>query len=161
MACGVAASVTISLFPLMWGIASRAIERPPYRIAGLRAAAGHLRAQAHPQSQFAEATRGTIRPKLLKLTGLVRVCARRVKFALASACPYADEGGRPPRHNRLTRRRDAEQTRQSNAQPTGDPQKTPTSSAQTAPGTRSSSPRHHAIIVGSDKDRAPSYENAR
>src|SRR5271167_4629677 len=43
------------------------------------------------QTQFAEATCGTIRLKLLKLAGLVRVSARRIKFALASACPYADE----------------------------------------------------------------------
>ena len=42
-------------------------------------------------TQFAEATCGAIRLKLLKLAGLVRVSARRVKFALASACPYADE----------------------------------------------------------------------
>jgi hypothetical protein len=42
-------------------------------------------------TQFAEATCGTIRLKLLKRAGLVRVSARRVKFALASACPYADE----------------------------------------------------------------------
>ena len=42
-------------------------------------------------TQFAEATCGTIRLKLLKLAGLVRVSARRIKFALASACPYADE----------------------------------------------------------------------
>ena len=42
-------------------------------------------------TQFAEATCGTIRLKLLKFSGLVRVSARRVKFALASACPYADE----------------------------------------------------------------------
>jgi len=42
-------------------------------------------------TQFAEATCGTIRLKLLKLAGLVRVSARRVKFALASACPYAEE----------------------------------------------------------------------
>ena len=42
-------------------------------------------------TQFAEATCRTIRLKLLKLAGLVRVSARRVKFALASACPYADE----------------------------------------------------------------------
>ena len=42
-------------------------------------------------TQFAEATCGTIRLKLLKLAGLVRVSARRVKFALASACPYVDE----------------------------------------------------------------------
>ncbi|HZZ22886.1 MAG TPA: IS1380 family transposase [Roseiarcus sp.] len=42
-------------------------------------------------TQFAEATCGTIRLKLLKLAGLVRVSARRIRFALASACPYADE----------------------------------------------------------------------
>ena len=42
-------------------------------------------------TQFAEATCGTIRLKLLKLGALVRVSARRIKFSLASACPYADE----------------------------------------------------------------------
>ena len=42
-------------------------------------------------TQFAEATCGTIRLKLLKLAGLVRLSARRIKFALASAYPYADE----------------------------------------------------------------------
>ena len=42
-------------------------------------------------TQFAEATCGTIRLKLLKLAGLVRISARRIKFALASACPTADE----------------------------------------------------------------------
>ena len=42
-------------------------------------------------TQFAEATCGTIRLKLLKLAGLVRISARHIKFALASACPYADE----------------------------------------------------------------------
>ena len=42
-------------------------------------------------TQFAEATCGTIRLKLLKLAGLVRISARRIKFALASACPCADE----------------------------------------------------------------------
>ncbi len=42
-------------------------------------------------TQFSEATCGTIRLMLLKLAGLVRVSARRIKFALASACPYADE----------------------------------------------------------------------
>jgi Transposase DDE domain group 1 len=43
------------------------------------------------QTQFAEATCGTIRLKLLKLAGLVHISARRIKFVLASACPYADE----------------------------------------------------------------------
>ena len=43
-------------------------------------------------TQFAEATCGTIRLKLLKLAGYsARVSARRGKLALASACPYADE----------------------------------------------------------------------
>ena len=42
-------------------------------------------------TQFAEATCGAIRLKLLKLAGLVRVSARRITFALASACPYTDE----------------------------------------------------------------------
>ena len=41
-------------------------------------------------TQFAEATCGTIRLKLLKLAGLVRISARRIKFALASAHPNAD-----------------------------------------------------------------------
>ena len=41
-------------------------------------------------TQFADATCGTIRLKLLKLAGLVRISARRIKFALASACPTAD-----------------------------------------------------------------------
>jgi Transposase DDE domain group 1 len=43
------------------------------------------------QTQFAEASCATIRLKLLKLGALVRISARRIKFALASACPYADE----------------------------------------------------------------------
>ncbi len=42
-------------------------------------------------TQFADATCGTIRLKLLKLGALVTVSARRIKFALASACPYANE----------------------------------------------------------------------
>ena len=42
-------------------------------------------------TQFAEATCGTIRLKLLKLGALVRVSVRRVKIAMASACPWQDE----------------------------------------------------------------------
>ena len=42
-------------------------------------------------TQVAEATCGTIRLKLFKLAGLVRISAQRIKFALPSACPYADE----------------------------------------------------------------------
>ena len=42
-------------------------------------------------TQFADATCGTIRRKLLKLGALVRISVRRVKFAMASACPYQNE----------------------------------------------------------------------
>ena len=76
-------------------------------------------------TQFAEATCGTIRLKLLKLAGLVRISARRIKFALASACPYADEwrlAAAPPRQPCLRRRRDANKTRQLTPRPTGDPE---------------------------------------
>jgi hypothetical protein len=41
-------------------------------------------------TQFAAATCGTIRLKLLKLGALVRTRARRIKVALASACPWQD-----------------------------------------------------------------------
>ena len=39
---------------------------------------------------LAAATCGTIRLKLLKIGALVRISARRVKVAMASACPAAD-----------------------------------------------------------------------
>jgi DDE family transposase len=42
-------------------------------------------------TQFAEATCGTIRLKLLKIGALVRTSVRRVKFAMASACPWQNE----------------------------------------------------------------------
>ncbi|HUB14298.1 MAG TPA: IS1380 family transposase, partial [Acetobacteraceae bacterium] len=42
-------------------------------------------------TQFAEATCGTIRLKLLKLGALVRVSVRRIKIAMASACPWQYE----------------------------------------------------------------------
>ncbi len=41
-------------------------------------------------TQFAQATCGTIRLKLLKLGALVRVSVRRIKIAMASACPWQD-----------------------------------------------------------------------
>jgi hypothetical protein len=44
-------------------------------------------------TQFAQATCGTIRLKLLKLGALVRVSVRRIKIAMASACPYQNEFG--------------------------------------------------------------------
>jgi hypothetical protein len=42
-------------------------------------------------TQFAQATCGTIRLKLLKLGALVRVSVRRIKVAMASACPCQHE----------------------------------------------------------------------
>ena len=42
-------------------------------------------------TQFAEATCGIIRLKLLKLGALVRISVRRIKLAIASACPWQDE----------------------------------------------------------------------
>ena len=47
---------------------------------------------------FADATCGTIRLKLLKIGALVRVSVRRIKIAMASACPSADDWGRAARH---------------------------------------------------------------
>jgi hypothetical protein len=44
-------------------------------------------------TQFASATCGTIRLKLLKIGALVRVSVRRVKIAMASACPWQYEFG--------------------------------------------------------------------
>ena len=40
---------------------------------------------------FADATCGTIRLKLLKIGALVRISVRRIKIAMASACPTASE----------------------------------------------------------------------
>jgi len=50
-----------------------------------------LRRIALAHTQFAEATCGTIRLKLLKIGALVTISVRRIRFAMASACPYADE----------------------------------------------------------------------
>ena len=43
---------------------------------------------------FAKATCGTIRLKLLKIGALVRISVRRIKIAMASACPAAQDWGR-------------------------------------------------------------------
>jgi hypothetical protein len=44
-------------------------------------------------TQFADATCGSIRLKLLKIGALVTISVRRIKIAMASACPYAQEFG--------------------------------------------------------------------
>ena len=58
------------------------------RLNGLWAA---LRRIALQHTQFAKATCGTIRLKLLKIGALVRTSERRIKFAIASSCPYQRE----------------------------------------------------------------------
>jgi Transposase DDE domain group 1 len=50
-----------------------------------------LRRIALRHTQFAEATCGTIRLKLFKIGALVRVSVRRIKIAMASACPFQNE----------------------------------------------------------------------
>jgi hypothetical protein len=52
------------------------------------------------ETSFADATCGTIRLKLLKIGALVRISVRRIKIAMASACPAAADWGRAAR--RLT-----------------------------------------------------------
>ena len=52
-----------------------------------------LRRIALHHTPFAKATCGTIRLKLLKIGALVRVSVRRIKVAMASACPAADTWG--------------------------------------------------------------------
>ena len=42
-------------------------------------------------TEFAQATCGTIRLKLLKIGALVRISVRRIKIAMASACPAAQD----------------------------------------------------------------------
>jgi Transposase DDE domain group 1 len=44
-------------------------------------------------TQFANATCGTIRLRLLKIGALVTISVRRLKVAMASACPYTHEFG--------------------------------------------------------------------
>jgi DDE family transposase len=50
-----------------------------------------LRRIALAHTQFAQATCGTIRLKLFKIGALVTISVRRIRLAMASACPYAQE----------------------------------------------------------------------
>jgi DDE family transposase len=54
---------------------------------------------------FADATCGTIRLKLLKIGALVRISVRRIKIAMASACPAAEAWGRAARRLNATKAR--------------------------------------------------------
>ncbi len=60
-----------------------------------------LRRVGLADTQFAKATCGTIRLKLLKLGALVQASVRRIKIAIASACPWQTEFGLA--HARLKR----------------------------------------------------------
>jgi hypothetical protein len=50
-----------------------------------------LRRIALAHTRLAQATCGTIRLKLMKIGAQVRITVRRIRIAMASACPYADE----------------------------------------------------------------------
>jgi hypothetical protein len=50
------------------------------------------------ETAFADATCGTIRLKLLKIGALVRFSVRRIKIAMTSACPAAQDWGRAAHH---------------------------------------------------------------
>ena len=52
---------------------------------------GPVRRIGLAHSQFADATCGTIRLKLLKIGALVRVSVRRIKVAMSSAYPWQNE----------------------------------------------------------------------
>jgi hypothetical protein len=54
-------------------------------------------------TDFAQATCGILRLKLLKIATLVRISVRRLRIAMASACPAAQDLG--PRRSRARNRR--------------------------------------------------------
>jgi hypothetical protein len=56
-----------------------------------------LRRPGLDQTHFANATRGSIRLKLLKIGALVQFSVRRIKVGMASACPAADVWGQATR----------------------------------------------------------------
>lgn len=56
-----------------------------------------LRRIALADTAFADATCGTIRLKLLKIGALVRISVRRIRIAMASACPSASVWGQAAR----------------------------------------------------------------
>jgi hypothetical protein len=53
-----------------------------------------LRQIGLPDTDFARVTCGTIRLKPLKIGALVRISARRIRIAMASACPVVTSGRR-------------------------------------------------------------------
>jgi Transposase DDE domain group 1 len=106
-------------------------------------------------TQFAEATCGTIRLKLLKLAGLVRVSARRVKFrarlGLALRRRMAP-GRRPPRLSR----RDADKSRHETLGPQ-ETSNSPTESAHRRRPSRAPAAQSKRVNLRPARYRAP-YE---
>ena len=74
-----------------------------------------LRRIALHHTPFAKATCGTIRLKLLKIGALVRVSVRRIKVAIATACPAAHAWGCAAKHLAATRAPRPPDTRRRNA----------------------------------------------
>jgi len=69
-------------------------------------------------TEFATATCGTIRLKLLKIGALVHISVRRIKVAMASACPAAAVWDSPPSASPKWRARRQPETRRRHASPT-------------------------------------------
>ena len=112
-----------------------------------------LRRIALRHTQFAEATCGTIRLKLFKIGALVRVSVRRIKIAMASACPYQNEFALA--HLRLTApRADPEPTSRYITSVCGRPHCARHDSKQRTPSLRALSARPFPIRDRYEKSRA-------
>jgi hypothetical protein len=85
--------------------AAGSVEETARIVTAIRRRWPKVRILLRADTQFAQATCATIRLKLLKIGALVRVSVRRVKFAMASACPWKKEFAQA--HDRLMRRKAA------------------------------------------------------
>ena len=87
--------------------------------AGLRSRVGCPKTKPTDQADANDdATCGSIRLKFLKIEALVRISARRIKIAMAAACPAADEWGLAARRAHLTRIAAARRQRGITSKPT-------------------------------------------
>ena len=113
-----------------------------------------LRRRALAATELARATCGTIRAKLLKIGALVTVSVRRVRVAMASACPYAAVFRlRASPIMRLTRHRPARTlpaTPQAPAAPAPSPRRSrPARPDRNLPSRHAKSPAEHAPLLHS------------
>jgi len=103
--------------------------------AGLRSRVGCPKTKPTDQADANDdATCGSIRLKLLKIGALVRISVRRIKIAMAAACPAAEEWGLAAHRAHLTRVAAARRQRGITSKPT-EPKK-PNAAAQAAPPSR-------------------------